>query len=252
MLVKYWMRKAVITASVEDSMQEVMGRMKEYFLNLVPVMKGANLVGVITDSDIKRASASDATLLDVHELIYLLGRVKAKNIMTTPVIIVPPDFTLEETADLLLKNNISGAPVVDKKERILGTIGQRDIFRALVGLTGFKKRGFHIAVCIPDQPGEIKKITDIIVDHGGRLAGIITSYERAPAGKRNLYVRTYSLERPQMDVIIDKISQVGDLLYMVDHKTDERRIFAESGMPAISAETWPHLNEPRFNKTAQV
>ena len=136
MLVKYWMRRAVITVNAGDSMQEAITKMKEYFVQLLPVLKDGTLVGVITDRDLKRASASDATSLDVHELAYLIAKITCEEIMSKNPITVPPDFTLEEAAALLLHHKISGAPVVeDNGGRLVGTIGQRDIYRALLSLT---------------------------------------------------------------------------------------------------------------------
>ena len=50
MLVKNWMSKTVITADVDDSMNEVMNLMKEHEIGMVPVMKKGKLVGIVTVS----------------------------------------------------------------------------------------------------------------------------------------------------------------------------------------------------------
>ena len=107
MLVKNWMSKNVITVDEKDSMQNAMQHLKEHDIRMLPVMKKGKLVGIITDRDLKKASASDATTLEVHELLYLLTKIKVKDIMTRDVITVPPDFTAEETAQVLQKNRIS-------------------------------------------------------------------------------------------------------------------------------------------------
>ncbi len=56
MLVKYWMRKDVATIDVDDSMQDAMNLMKEHAVAMLPVMRNNQLVGVVTDRDLKRAS----------------------------------------------------------------------------------------------------------------------------------------------------------------------------------------------------
>ena len=61
MLVKNWMSKKVITIDVKDSMQDAMRLLKENDIRMLPVMKKGELAGIITDRDLKRASASDAT-----------------------------------------------------------------------------------------------------------------------------------------------------------------------------------------------
>ena len=51
----------------------------------------------------------------------------AKDIMTTPVITVTPETDIKTLATLLTKNYISGAPVVDKKETLLGIVTESDL-----------------------------------------------------------------------------------------------------------------------------
>ena len=85
MLVKNWMSKNAITANINDSMQDAMKYLKEHDIHMLPVMKKGKLVGIITDRDLKKASASDATTLEVHELLYLLMKIKVKDIMTRDI-----------------------------------------------------------------------------------------------------------------------------------------------------------------------
>jgi len=210
-------------------MQEAITKMKEYFVQLLPVLKDGTLVGVITDRDLKRASASDATSLDVHELAYLIAKITCEEIMSKNPITVPPDFTLEEAAALLLHHKISGAPVVeDNGGRLVGTIGQRDIYRALLSLTGFEKRGLQLAFNVEDRPGTIKQLTDVIRKYGGRLVSILSSYERAPSGHRHVYIRAYNLDRDQVPQMVEELKTKGTLLYLVDHREGTREEFVQS------------------------
>ena len=89
MLVKNWMSKKVITVDTNASMQDAIETLKENNIRFLPVMKKRKLVGVVTDKDLKRASASDATTLEIHELLYLLSKIKLKDIMSKDVIVVP-------------------------------------------------------------------------------------------------------------------------------------------------------------------
>jgi len=52
---------------------------------------------------------------------------KAKDIMTKDVITVRPDTTIEELARILMKNQISGAPVVNDQERLVGVVTENDL-----------------------------------------------------------------------------------------------------------------------------
>ena len=52
---------------------------------------------------------------------------KAKDVMTKEVISVKPETTIEELARLLMKQQISGAPVVDDKGKIVGVVTENDL-----------------------------------------------------------------------------------------------------------------------------
>ena len=52
---------------------------------------------------------------------------KAKDIMTKDVITVKPDTTIEELARTLMKNQISGAPVLDDKGKLVGIVTENDL-----------------------------------------------------------------------------------------------------------------------------
>ena len=219
------MNKKVITIEERDSMQEAMKLMKENDIRMLPVMKKGKLVGIVTDRDLKRASASDATTLEIHEYIYLLSKIQVKEIMTKKPVTVPFDYTLEETAQVLLENKISGAPVLDHDGKIVGTITQSDIFRALVSLTGLSKRGISFAFMLEDRPGSIKDVADVIRKYSGRMASILSAYDSVPAGYRKVYIRMYNIDRARLPQLTEELSERGTLLYMVDHRENRREIY---------------------------
>ncbi len=226
MLVKNWMSPNPVTIDEEDSMQEAIKLMKQHSIRMLPVLRRGKLVGVVTDRDLKRASASDATTLDVHEMLYLIAKIKVKSIMSKNPISLPPELTVEETAEILLANKISGAPVVDAQGSVVGTITQTDIFRVLIALTGVGKRGIQIAFQIQDRPGSIKELADPIRRHGGRMVSILTSYENVPEGFRKVYIRLYGLDRSKLAALKEELGRVATLLYLVDHRENRREIFS--------------------------
>ena len=225
MLVKNWMTKTVVTIDPNDSMQDAIRLMKDHNIRMLPVLKKGELIGIVTDRDVKRSSASDATTLEIHELLYLVSRIKVKDIMTKNPITVSFDYTIEETAEVLLKEKISGAPVVDHDGRLVGTITQVDIFRALISLTGVGSKGIQFALRLEDRPGSIKEVADIIRNYGGRMASILSSYERTPKGYRNVYIRMYGIDRQKLSNLKNDLEQKATLLYMVDHRENKREIY---------------------------
>ena len=226
MLVKNWMSQNVITIDELDSMQNAIKLLKENRVTMLPVTKGGKLVGIATDRDLKKASASTVTTLEIHELLYLLAKIKIEVIMTKNPVTVPPDFTLEETSELLLNNKISGAPVVDSDGQIVGVITKSDIFRALISLTGLQKRGIQFAFQTEDRSGSIKELADVTRTYGGRMASILTSYDGVPEGYRKVYLTVYDVDRALLHELLEDLKEEATLLYMVDYR-DNRRTIAQ-------------------------
>jgi len=56
-----------------------------------------------------------------------MTEVLAKDIMTKNVITIRKDATLAELAKLLIKNKISGVPIVDEKEELVGIVTEADL-----------------------------------------------------------------------------------------------------------------------------
>src|SRR5690606_33696981 len=50
----------------------------------------------------------------------------ARDIMTTPVITVRPHTSVAEIATILLERRISGVPVVDGQDRVVGMVSEAD------------------------------------------------------------------------------------------------------------------------------
>jgi acetoin utilization protein AcuB len=231
MLVKNWMSKNVITAEAKDSMQRAISLMKEHKIRMLPVLNRGKLVGVVSDTDLKRASASDATMLDVHEMLYLISKIRIKDIMTKDPITVAPDCTVEETAVILMEHKISGVPVVDEGGKVVGVITRDDLFKVLIDLSGFGKRGVQYAFQVEDRPGSIKDLTDIVRKHGGRIASILGSYERVPEGFRNVYLRIYEIPRERMTKLQVELEKKAKLVYVVDHREDRTSICSRTTGP---------------------
>ena len=225
LLVENWMNPNVITVDADDSMLDATKLLKEHNIRHLPVLEKGKLVGVITDRDLKRAAPSDATALEAHELLYLIANIKVREIMTRNPITVPYNFTIEEAAELLLQARISGMPVVDKDGDVIGTITQTDLFKVLISLTGVGKKGVQFAFLLEDRPGSIKDVADVIRGYGGRMASILSSYEKAPEGHRYVYIRMYDVEREKMPQLKEDLKKKAKVLYIVDSRDNKREIF---------------------------
>lgn len=189
MFVSDWMTKKVFTVGLDDYLADAVSLMGEKQIKHVPVLKGGKLKGIVSDRDIKEYCPSKATTLDIYELHYLLAKTKIKEIMRSGVTTTTPDTPVEEAAMTMLDNNIGCLPVLEGGS-LVGIISDRDIYRALVDITGVRHGGTRICVTVEDRPGSIREVADIIRDHKFRLQGILTSYEGVKEGYRKVVLRT--------------------------------------------------------------
>ena len=189
MFVSDWMTKKVFTVSPDDYLSDAITIMKEKGIKHVPVVKGDKLRGILSDRDIKEYSPSKATSLDIYELHYILANTRIKEVMRTKVTTIPPDAPVEEAAMVMLDGNIGALPVIDDG-RLSGIISDKDIFHALVDITGVRHGGHRIYVILEDRAGTIREVADIIRKHGYHLHGILTSYEGVRNGLRKVVIRT--------------------------------------------------------------
>jgi acetoin utilization protein AcuB len=215
MLIKGWMTSDVMTIDEDTSMMKASQIMKENNIRRLPVMHKGKLVGMITDRDIKEASPSKATTLDVHELYYLLSELKVKDIMSKNVFTIGPEETVEKAAVKMLEHRISGLPVVNDKGKVVGMITQGDIFKVLVSLTGIYRGGIQFAFNLEDRPGSIKEVGDLIRKHGGRMVSILTSYDMCDEGCRHVYIRIKDIPDDKLKALTDDLDKNFILLYTV-------------------------------------
>ncbi len=189
MFVSDWMTAKVFTVSPDDYLSDAIAIMKEKGVKHVPVVKGGKLKGILSDRDIKEYTPSKATSLDIYELHYLLANTRIRDVMKTRVTTTAPETPVEEAAMIMLDNNIGCLPVLSDGE-LCGIISDKDIFHALVDITGVRHGGHRICVMLEDRAGSIREIADIIRKYGYRLLGILTSYEGVKAGLRRVVIRT--------------------------------------------------------------
>lgn len=212
MLVKEWMSKKLITVNENISMVKAIRIIKDHKIRRLPVVNNSKLVGIITDRDLKEASPSKATTLDVHEIYYLLSEIKIRDLMARNPITIGPDESVEKAAALMLENKISGLPVVEN-ENLVGIITQTDIFRALTSLTGIYRGGIKIALDLPDIPGTTQAVINTIRKYGGRIMSVMISYDLPEEGHRHVFVRVKYVEGKKLDKLIQELNKHFRVLY---------------------------------------
>ena len=103
--------------------------MHERFIRHLLVVENDQLVGILTDRDIRSNMPSRATSLSVWELNHLLAKLTVGEVMTTNVMVVEPERPAAAAAALLLSERIGALPVMSG-ERLVGIVTETDFVRA--------------------------------------------------------------------------------------------------------------------------
>ncbi len=181
MLVGERMSKPVITIQPETTMPEALNLMhKEHIRRLPVVNQRGELVGIVTEADLLKASPSEATSLSIYEVTYLLNKLTIDRIMTKKVITVREDTPLEEAARIMADNKFSGLPVMRGKA-LVGMITETSLFRIFLELLGARRSGIRVTVSVPDKPGELAGLAKAIQDAGGNIIALGTFMGESPA-----------------------------------------------------------------------
>lgn len=109
MLVRDRMSRTVITLDEDTPIIKALNIMKDNNIRRLPVTKNEKITGMVTDRDLKEATPSKVTSLDVHEIYRLLSEIKVKDIMSKDLLTIGPDESIEKAAMLMLKKDIGSA-----------------------------------------------------------------------------------------------------------------------------------------------
>ena len=215
MLVQEWMTRDVITVSPETSMMKASRLMKDKKIRRLPVVDEAmRVVGIVSDRDVKDASPSKATTLDMHELYYLLSELKVKDIMTKNPVCAKENDSVEGVALSMTEKRFGGMPVVDADNKVVGIITDSDIFKVLVSITGVKSGGIQLAFELPNIRGTLRPILDALREHNVAVVSVLTSQEAEDAPTRRVYIRLRPVA-PEVEqkVVADLKERFPSLLY---------------------------------------
>jgi acetoin utilization protein AcuB len=206
MLVEKRMKRDPVTVSPEDSFRHAMTLIRQKGIRHLPVVEEGGLVGILTDRDIRQASPSPATSLEIHELHYLLEKVKIREIMTRKVHTVTPGTPIEEAARLMLTHRIGGLPVLEAG-RLVGIITETDILTAFVDVMGIQQEQARLELVLEDRPGSFLEVCRIMQEQGGDIVSVVTA--TATHRGEETKVLVFRLEGVEVDALVKSLEGGG-------------------------------------------
>ncbi len=190
MLVRQWMTRDLITVTPETTIRQIYEIFDKYSIRRVPVVSGANLLGIVSHKDIRRIIFPELSG-ERPELEQKLSAVQAGDVMTRDLITIEQLAPIEEAALLMHRHKIGGLPVMEE-QRLIGIITEHDVFEALLEVTGAKWGVPRLTLVIDDRPGSVKEVADIIRKHPAKILSFLITKYQMPPEKRELILRVDS------------------------------------------------------------
>ncbi|MCF6154951.1 MAG: CBS domain-containing protein [Candidatus Brocadia sp.] len=131
MLVKDVMKTQLVTLNADSKLGFANDIMYLGRIRHLPVVKGENVVGILTQRDLYRASLT-SILTNWKENKEFLDSLKVSEVMTKNVITIAPDATVEEAAQIMIDKKVGGLPVVKDKNKLIGLITETDVLQYFV------------------------------------------------------------------------------------------------------------------------
>lgn len=203
MYVRDYMSADPVIIGPNDSVGDALELLKDHSIRRLPVVSKGKLIGLVTNTDLIKASPSPATSLSIHEINYLYPKIKIKDIMTKDVITIDPDEAIEEAAVLMREKKLGTLIVVDKNN-LVGIITESDLFKAFIDVFNFDRPGIKVVVSFEDKIGELGKLTSLISSMDILIISLIITYSKD--GKAVIMMR---LKTEQREPVVKELEKSG-------------------------------------------
>lgn len=136
------MSTKLYTVSPDDSVEGAVRLLQQRGVRHLLVLQGHDLVGILSDRDIKRAlepkKSKSRKMLNLGGLFFLLEPILIHEIMTKNPMAIGPDATAQEAAQFMVSKRIGALPVV-KAGKLVGIVTETDLLRYFAAPTKPKK-----------------------------------------------------------------------------------------------------------------
>jgi acetoin utilization protein AcuB len=199
------MTKNPITVESDTLVLDAQKIMRENNIRRLPVVDKGKLKGIITKHDLLEAAPSPATSLSIHELNYLLSKMKVKEIMKKDPFTVPPDMPFEEALKIGQEKKIGSFPVIENG-KLVGIATESDLVRFLTRALGIKEEGSRITIeGLGGKLTDLEKIISIVNQH----QTIILSMISLPRPEKKDWMIVLRLKTSNLDPIVKDFKKAG-------------------------------------------
>lgn len=134
MQIRELMSTDLVTLTEDETLAHAQRCMARGRIRHLPVVRGRQLVGLLTHRDLLAASFSIFAEVGHAEQRRIFVTVPVVEAMHRDVVTVAPDLSVKEAAGILLKNKYGCLPVVDGSGDLVGIVTEADFLRLTVRL----------------------------------------------------------------------------------------------------------------------
>ena len=208
------MTRDVVTVDPEASAAQAWGICRERNIRHLPVVDDGRLIGIVSDRDLRDLSPPR----DTPDQENTLGWVRIRDVMTPEVVTAHPLDTIEHAARVIYEHKFNCLPVVAGGE-LVGIITSSDLVRTLVELIGAHGTGSWIEVEVPNEPGTLAGVTDVIRDRHVNIAGIFLG----PASRAAYRTIVLRLETTDPSSVAESLVAAGYLVTSTESTASAER-----------------------------
>lgn len=121
------MTRDVVTLMDDDDVAHAWRILRDHKIHQSPVLNNdKKLVGVVSERDLLTAiNIEDGRVLDVRNHMV-------RDVMTSPVVAAEPITDIRRIAKVMVEHGVTGVPIVNESQELVGFISRTDILRAVV------------------------------------------------------------------------------------------------------------------------
>lgn len=188
MFVSETMHTDLISVTPQTKLAEARLLMQENKFRHLPVVDDdGKLVGIITDRDMRDAQPSSLlTEEDYQRTLDMVMQHTVEEVMTRDPLTVSVYFTLQDSLLVMGQKKVGALPVVDEDGYLKGILSTRDLLKSFVNVMGIGEPGTLLCILVTQQPGQLKKIVDIITEENVSMGSVLVA-RNWEGGKRAIF-----------------------------------------------------------------
>jgi len=200
------MTRRVVTTTPTDTLDKALSLMVGKRIAHLPVLQKGDLVGIISDRDLRKAQRSKEPKVTTRPKNGggSGGALQVKDVMTTIVHTSSPDTTITDAVNLMLRLGIGALPVLETK-KLKGIVTKDDLLAVFLEMMRVIESSSTLDVELMDEIDDIDSVLSVLKKHKAR----VLNYSAAPRGKDRRQICHFRLRLCPVGPIVKDLKKRG-------------------------------------------